>query len=123
MSSNIIFPISKVRLQNFTAEYREAIKQHIINDFVYQMKEGIFAKGGNPSMRLNTLNMDETDTTCYFDLSTLNNRIFQFAGPSGITTEFLESYTTPILAKIKELYMDTLFTKDSQNKWIKADWS
>lgn len=123
MSSNVTFPISKDRLQNFTAEYKEAVKQHIINDFVNQIKEGIFSKAGNPAMCLNTLNMEETNTMCYFDLSTLNNRIFQFAGPSGITSEFLESYTTPIITKIKELYTDTLFIKDYQNKYIRADWT
>jgi len=123
MSSYVTFPITKDRLQNFYSEYEEASNKRIIDDYVTQMKEGIFAKAGNPAMRVNTLNIQETETTCYFDLSPLNNRIIQFAPPSGISREFLESYLTPILDKIKLIYTDTLFIKDSENKWIKADWS
>ena len=123
MSSNVTFPVSKIRLQAFRAEYVEAYKQKTITDFINQIKEGIISKAGNPSMQLNTLNMTETPTVCYFDLRSLKMTVAMFDSVNVPTIGQIDDYLTPILEGVRALFNDTSFTTDDTRTYVKADWS
>jgi hypothetical protein len=124
MSSNIVYPVTKLRMQNFRAEYVEAYKQKIVNDITNQFRDTIVAKCGNSAIRMNTLNMTETDTSCFLDLRPLRAMIQSYDTVTAApTNDQLNAYLTPILAAVQALFPEATVTKNDALTNVTVDWT
>jgi hypothetical protein len=106
------FPITRERLQNFQAEYKQFQNEKIISKIVESLTHKIFEMAGRQNVMNPTRMLQVTVGDLY------NNR--EYSGPIfGIVLDNISQ----IISKLQERFPGTTITMDPMKTYLYIDWS